>query len=69
MADVLIERETVDKDELEALLENRWDEFLQPAGAEGAGLRRRRARRGRGEAKRERKPRTEPGTTLRPVTE
>ncbi len=28
MADVLVERETVDKDELEALLENRWDEFL-----------------------------------------
>jgi cell division protease FtsH len=28
MADVLIERETVDKEELAALLENRWDEFL-----------------------------------------
>lgn len=28
MAEVLIERETVDKAELEALLENRWDEFL-----------------------------------------
>jgi cell division protease FtsH len=28
MAQVLIERETVDKAELEALLENRWDEFL-----------------------------------------
>ena len=29
MAHVLIERETVDKEELEALLENRWDEFLE----------------------------------------
>ena len=29
MAGVLIERETVDKAELEALLENRWDEFLK----------------------------------------
>ena len=29
MAGVLIERETVDKNELEALLENRWDEFLK----------------------------------------
>jgi cell division protease FtsH len=28
MAEVLIERETVDHDELEALLENRWDEYL-----------------------------------------
>jgi cell division protease FtsH len=28
MTDVLIERETVDKAELEALLENRWEEFL-----------------------------------------
>jgi len=29
MAQVLIERETVDKAELEALLENRWDEYLE----------------------------------------
>ncbi len=29
MAQVLIERETVDKDQLEALLENRWAEFLE----------------------------------------
>ena len=29
MASVLIERETVDKVELEALLENHWDEFLK----------------------------------------
>ncbi len=29
MARVLIERETVDRDELAALLENRWDEFLE----------------------------------------
>ncbi|MBN1193686.1 MAG: AAA family ATPase, partial [Coriobacteriia bacterium] len=29
MADVLVERETVDKDELEALLEDRWDEYLE----------------------------------------
>ncbi len=28
MADVLVERETVDKDELEALLNGTWDEFL-----------------------------------------
>ena len=28
MAGVLIDRETVDKEELKALLENRWDEFL-----------------------------------------
>jgi len=32
MADVLIERETVDKEELEALLENRWEEYLQTEG-------------------------------------
>jgi cell division protease FtsH len=29
MADVLVERETVDKLQLEALLENRWDEYLE----------------------------------------
>jgi len=29
MADVLIERETVDKDELAALLDDKWDEFLR----------------------------------------
>jgi cell division protease FtsH len=29
MADVLIERETVDKNELEALLEDRWDQYLK----------------------------------------
>ncbi|MCE5204157.1 MAG: ATP-dependent zinc metalloprotease FtsH [Actinomycetia bacterium] len=28
MADVLVERETVDKDQLEALLEDRWEEYL-----------------------------------------
>jgi len=33
MAEVLIERETVDKDELEALLENRWDEYLEQEAA------------------------------------
>jgi cell division protease FtsH len=33
MAQVLIERETVDKVELEALLENRWDEFLAEEAA------------------------------------
>ena len=31
MADVLVERETVDKDELEALLEGRWEQFLEEA--------------------------------------
>ena len=34
MTDVLIERETVDKNELEALLENRWDEFLEQEAKE-----------------------------------
>jgi cell division protease FtsH len=29
MADVLIERETVDKEELEALLSDKWDEYLE----------------------------------------
>ncbi len=29
MADVLIERETVDREELQALLDNKWDEFLE----------------------------------------
>ena len=33
MADVLIERETVDREELAALLENRWDEFLAEEAA------------------------------------
>jgi cell division protease FtsH len=28
MADVLVERETVDREELEALLDNKWAEFL-----------------------------------------
>jgi cell division protease FtsH len=37
MADVLIERETVDREELEALLENRWDEFLEQEQASGHG--------------------------------
>ena len=36
MADVLIERETVDKEELEALLENKWDEYLEKEAAEKA---------------------------------
>ncbi|MBE0416780.1 MAG: ATP-dependent zinc metalloprotease FtsH [Coriobacteriia bacterium] len=37
MAEVLIERETVDKNELEALLEDRWDEYLvEEAAAKGA---------------------------------
>jgi cell division protease FtsH len=34
MATVLIERETVDKEELAALLENRWDEFLLKEAAD-----------------------------------
>jgi cell division protease FtsH len=38
MARVLVERETVDKDELEALLENKWDEQLaKEAAAEADG--------------------------------
>ncbi len=43
MAEVLIERETVDREELAALLDNRWDEYLekeaaqQGAAAEGGG--------------------------------
>ncbi|MDR3687149.1 MAG: ATP-dependent zinc metalloprotease FtsH [Coriobacteriia bacterium] len=36
MARVLIERETVDKDELEALLSNKWDEFLIKEAADKA---------------------------------
>jgi cell division protease FtsH len=36
MTEVLIDRETVDKDELEALLENKWDEFLKKEAAEKA---------------------------------
>jgi len=36
MASVLIERETVDKDELEALLADKWDEFLVKEAAENA---------------------------------
>jgi len=35
MADVLVERETVDRDELLALLENRWDEFLKEQADKG----------------------------------
>jgi cell division protease FtsH len=41
MADVLMERETLDKDELEALLDNRWDDYLkqeaEKKGAKDAG--------------------------------
>jgi cell division protease FtsH len=42
MAEVLIERETVDREELEALLDNRWHEFLaeekaKPASDTGPG--------------------------------
>ncbi len=40
MTDVLIDRETVDKEELEALLENKWDEFLKKEGREGRAGRR-----------------------------
>ena len=36
MTEVLIDRETVDKEELEALLENKWDEFLKKEAAEKA---------------------------------
>jgi cell division protease FtsH len=46
MADVLVERETVDREELEALLDDRWAEFLETeqakksanADAEGDGI-------------------------------
>jgi cell division protease FtsH len=36
MAVVLIERETVDKEELAALLDNKWDEFLKKEAADKA---------------------------------
>lgn len=36
MADVLIERETVDRDELEALLDGRWEEYLRQEESERA---------------------------------
>ena len=36
MADVLVERETVDKDELEALLEGTWAAFLEQEKAKAA---------------------------------
>ncbi len=36
MAAVLLERETVDKDELEALLDGRWDEYLEQKAAMAA---------------------------------
>jgi len=36
MADVLVERETVDKEQLEALLENRWAEYLEREAREAA---------------------------------
>ncbi len=68
MAKVLIERETVDKEELAALLDNRWEEYLakekeqQESGGPEPGS-------GEEKPKRERKPRTEPGTALRPATE
>ena len=35
MADVLVERETVDREELAALLENRWDEYLKEEAERG----------------------------------
>ncbi|HEY3317880.1 MAG TPA: ATP-dependent zinc metalloprotease FtsH [Coriobacteriia bacterium] len=68
MARVLIERETVDKEELAALLDNRWEEYLakeqesQDSGDAEPGA-------GEEKPKRERKPRTEPGAKLRPVIE
>jgi cell division protease FtsH len=37
MADVLIERESVDRDELQALLDDRWDEYLEQEEAEEEG--------------------------------
>jgi cell division protease FtsH len=37
MASVLIERETVEKDELAALLDNKWDEYLAKEAAEKEG--------------------------------
>jgi cell division protease FtsH len=36
MADVLVERETVDKDQLEALLDGRWAEYLEEEKAREA---------------------------------
>jgi cell division protease FtsH len=38
MASVLIERETVDKDELEALLDDKWDEYLEREKATKAAV-------------------------------
>ncbi len=36
MAEVLIERETVDREELQALLDNRWEEYLEQEAAKEA---------------------------------
>lgn len=54
IASVLMERETVDKDELAALLEGRWEEYLKEeqeraAAAEAEGKKHGRKRRDRGE--------------------
>jgi cell division protease FtsH len=68
MASVLIERETVDKDQLEALLENKWDEQLekertaQAAVAKPEAPKRRRVRRKSDETPPEVPPKPEPVT-------
>jgi cell division protease FtsH len=67
MADVLVERETVDKEELEALLDNRWAEYLEEEkkreAAEKSGK-----RKGKGQkAAAEEKP--EPPKDERPIVD
>lgn len=69
MADVLAERETVDKDELEALLEGRWAEYLadeqRRAEEEAAATK----GRGRGKASARTKKEDTPQADGKPLTE
>ncbi|MRR12069.1 AAA family ATPase, partial [bacterium] len=68
MADVLVERETIDKDELEALLEGRWAEFMEEQKKREAEEEQKGKRKGRGlkaESKADEQP--EPPKDERPL--
>jgi cell division protease FtsH len=70
MADVLVERETVDKDELEALLEGTWAAFLEQEKAKAAERpKEKKPKRGAKKQVEEQEPETEAPSDERPIVD
>jgi len=68
MADVLVERETIDKDELEALLENRWDTYVEEEAAKKAAEAQKAKRKARADKKKSEEPPAPPADD-RPIVD